>query len=188
MDNIPLAKGGRDSGEAADWGRRTIVTLALTVLTSSQGLLIAASKAKHVRYDYSVTSANCTVNDLAARPDTHHRRPRSSLGPAIPDGALMHLLKCAGGVCEVPHVTCCADARVEQGRSDRRQPADHVVVGALGVPDPSRALPHQEFDAGMLHPLIRAAARLLSSPWPKGPARMRSTSFSCTSTRPATRS
>ena len=82
VDNIPLAKGGRDSGEAADWGRRTIVTLALTVLTSSQGLLIAASKAKHVRYDYSVTSANCTVNDLAARPDTHHRRPRSSIDPA----------------------------------------------------------------------------------------------------------
>ena len=26
-----------------------------------QGLLIAASKAKDVKYDYSVTSANCTV-------------------------------------------------------------------------------------------------------------------------------
>lgn len=45
----------------ADWGRRTAVTLALTFLTSSQGLLIAASKSKHVKYDYSVTSANCTV-------------------------------------------------------------------------------------------------------------------------------
>lgn len=47
--------------DSRDWGKRTIVTLALTVLTSSQGLLIAASKAKHVKYDYSVTSANCTV-------------------------------------------------------------------------------------------------------------------------------
>lgn len=44
-----------------DWGRKSIVTLALTILTSSQGLLIAASKAKDVKYDYSVTSANCTV-------------------------------------------------------------------------------------------------------------------------------
>ena len=35
--------------------------LALTVLTSSQGLLIAASKANGVKYDYAVTSANCTV-------------------------------------------------------------------------------------------------------------------------------
>jgi len=46
---------------AEDWGRKSIVTLALTILTSSQGLLIAASKAKDVKYDYSVTSANCTV-------------------------------------------------------------------------------------------------------------------------------
>lgn len=49
----------------ADWGRRTIVTLALTFLTSSQGLLIAASKSKHVKYDYSVTSANCTARSSA---------------------------------------------------------------------------------------------------------------------------
>jgi len=46
---------------AGDWGRKSVVVLALTVLTSSQGLLIAASKAKGVQYDYSVTSANCTV-------------------------------------------------------------------------------------------------------------------------------
>jgi|TARA_B110000977_G_scaffold26996_1_gene33880 UDP-sugar transporter A1/2/3 len=38
-----------------------MVTLALTVLTSSQGLLIAASKANGVEYSYAVTSANCTV-------------------------------------------------------------------------------------------------------------------------------
>ena len=44
-----------------DWGRKSVVTLALTVLTSSQGLLIAASKANGVKYDYAVTSANCTV-------------------------------------------------------------------------------------------------------------------------------
>lgn len=51
----------------ADWGRRTAVTLALTFLTSSQGLLIAASKSKHVKYDYSVTSANCTVREISRR-------------------------------------------------------------------------------------------------------------------------
>mmetsp|Transcript_12100 Transcript_12100/g.38304 ORF Transcript_12100/g.38304 Transcript_12100/m.38304 type:complete len:340 (+) Transcript_12100:60-1079(+) len=43
-----------------DWGRKTAVTLALTVLTSSQGILIAVSKTKGA-YDYSVTSANCMV-------------------------------------------------------------------------------------------------------------------------------
>ena len=43
------------------WGRQTLVTLALTVLTSSQGLLIAASKKNDVAYGYAVTSANCTV-------------------------------------------------------------------------------------------------------------------------------
>mmetsp|Transcript_39762 Transcript_39762/g.55213 ORF Transcript_39762/g.55213 Transcript_39762/m.55213 type:complete len:331 (-) Transcript_39762:158-1150(-) len=44
-----------------DWGRRTVVTLALTILTSSQGLLIAMSKANNIAYEYSYTSANCTV-------------------------------------------------------------------------------------------------------------------------------
>jgi len=48
-------------GSMDDWGRKSVVTLALTVLTSSQGLLIAASKANGVKYDYAVTSANCTV-------------------------------------------------------------------------------------------------------------------------------
>ena len=37
------------------------MTLALTVLTSSQGLLIAASKKNGISYGYAVTSANCTV-------------------------------------------------------------------------------------------------------------------------------
>lgn len=44
-----------------DWGKRTTVTLALTILTSSQGLLIAMSKANDIKYEYSYTSANCTV-------------------------------------------------------------------------------------------------------------------------------
>jgi len=46
---------------SSDWGRRSMVTLALTVLTSSQGLLIAMSKANNIKYEYSYTSANCTV-------------------------------------------------------------------------------------------------------------------------------
>merc|ERR1719261_2334637 len=54
--NLSSSSSGRD-----DWGRKSVVTLALTVLTSSQGLLIAASKANGVKYDYAVTSANCTV-------------------------------------------------------------------------------------------------------------------------------
>lgn len=54
----------RDEGKPSDdpgWGRQALVTLALTVLTSSQGLLIAASKKNGVSYGYAVTSANCTV-------------------------------------------------------------------------------------------------------------------------------
>lgn len=64
--------GGKPGGESTavetskdtntgGWGRQTLVTLALTVLTSSQGLLIAASKKNGVAYGYAVTSANCTV-------------------------------------------------------------------------------------------------------------------------------
>ena len=64
--------GGKPGGESpavetsqdtntGGWGRQTLVTLALTVLTSSQGLLIAASKKNGVAYGYAVTSANCTV-------------------------------------------------------------------------------------------------------------------------------
>lgn len=49
------------SAPAPDWGKRSTVTLALTVLTSSQGLLIAMSKANAIEYTYSYTSANCTV-------------------------------------------------------------------------------------------------------------------------------
>ena len=107
VSDSPLSK--REAlGEGADWGRRTAVTLALTILTSSQGLLIAASKAKHVRYDYSVTSANCTVcppcrairfslTTLVANisvsaaaagacgpPDDHSPRPCAALQPRVP--------------------------------------------------------------------------------------------------------
>merc|ERR1712205_284657 len=54
----------RDEDKPSDdhgWGRQALVTLALTVLTSSQGLLIAASKKNGISYGYAVTSANCTV-------------------------------------------------------------------------------------------------------------------------------
>ena len=54
--NLSSSSSGMD-----DWGRKSVSPLALTVLTSSQGLLIAASKANGVKYDYAVTSANCTV-------------------------------------------------------------------------------------------------------------------------------
>lgn len=50
-----------EEGNGSGWGRKTMVTLALTILTSSQGLLIAMSKANDIKYDYSYTSANCTV-------------------------------------------------------------------------------------------------------------------------------
>jgi len=50
-----------EEGNGSGWGRKSMVTLALTILTSSQGLLIAMSKANDIKYDYSYTSANCTV-------------------------------------------------------------------------------------------------------------------------------
>jgi hypothetical protein len=66
-DMLDVEKDGSAAGtsvETADtpqWGRKMYVTLALTILTSSQGLLIAMSKANDIKYDYSYTSANCTV-------------------------------------------------------------------------------------------------------------------------------
>lgn len=47
----------------SEWKRKSLVTFALTVLTSSQGILIAWSK-KAGGYDYSVTSANFLVELL----------------------------------------------------------------------------------------------------------------------------
>ena len=48
-------------GEVAqEFTRKTMVVIALTVLTSSQGLLIAVSK-QGGKFEYSVMSANCMV-------------------------------------------------------------------------------------------------------------------------------
>eukprot|EP00898_Chlorokybus_atmophyticus_P002962 jgi/Chlat1/3667/Chrsp24S03842 len=55
-----IEKDGGASMTIADWSRKSAVTLALTVLTSSQGILIAYSK-KAGKYDYSVTTANLCV-------------------------------------------------------------------------------------------------------------------------------
>lgn len=49
--------------EGSEWKRKSLVTIALTVLTSSQGILIAWSK-RAGKYDYSVTSANFLVETL----------------------------------------------------------------------------------------------------------------------------
>jgi hypothetical protein len=78
-----------EEGNGSGWGRKTMVTLALTILTSSQGLLIAMSKANDIKYDYSYTSANCTVEfvkcvisfvalsqvRLSASPSVHRSQP-----------------------------------------------------------------------------------------------------------------
>ncbi|PKI66517.1 hypothetical protein CRG98_013081 [Punica granatum] len=45
------------------WKRKSIVTLALTILTSSQSILIVWSK-RAGKYDYSVTTANFSVETL----------------------------------------------------------------------------------------------------------------------------
>ncbi|GLT87216.1 hypothetical protein SLE2022_053120 [Rubroshorea leprosula] len=49
--------------ERSKWKRKTIVTLALTVLTSSQAVLIVWSK-RAGKYEYSVTTANFLVETL----------------------------------------------------------------------------------------------------------------------------
>lgn len=49
--------------KGSEWKRKSLVTIALTVLTSSQGILIAWSK-RAGKYDYSVTSANFLVETL----------------------------------------------------------------------------------------------------------------------------
>ena len=45
---------------AQEFTRKTMVVIALTILTSSQGLLIAVSK-QGGKFEYSVMSANCMV-------------------------------------------------------------------------------------------------------------------------------
>ncbi|XP_057863922.2 CMP-sialic acid transporter 4 isoform X4 [Cryptomeria japonica] len=49
--------------EGSEWKRKSLVTIALTVLTSSQGILIAWSK-RAGKYDYSITTANFLVETL----------------------------------------------------------------------------------------------------------------------------
>ncbi|KAK9176342.1 hypothetical protein WN944_028358 [Citrus x changshan-huyou] len=51
------------SSELANWKRKSVVTLALTVLTSSQAILIVWSK-RAGKYEYSVTTANFLVETL----------------------------------------------------------------------------------------------------------------------------
>ncbi|KAL6494881.1 CMP-sialic acid transporter 2 [Orobanche gracilis] len=57
-----IALGG-SSVDRSKWRRKSIVTLALTVLTSSQAILIVWSK-RAGRYEYSVTTANFLVEAL----------------------------------------------------------------------------------------------------------------------------
>ncbi|KAL3516070.1 hypothetical protein ACH5RR_022972 [Cinchona calisaya] len=54
---------GPSSSELSKWKRKSIVTLALTVLTSSQAILIVWSK-RAGKYEYSVTTANFLVEAL----------------------------------------------------------------------------------------------------------------------------
>ncbi|MCO5599148.1 hypothetical protein L7F22_053248 [Adiantum nelumboides] len=61
---MPLVSSGKDLNTSGpEWKRKSLVTFALTILTSSQGILIAWSK-RAGGYDYSVTSANFMVEVL----------------------------------------------------------------------------------------------------------------------------
>uniref|UniRef100_A0A7N0UXX8 CMP-sialic acid transporter 4 n=1 Tax=Kalanchoe fedtschenkoi TaxID=63787 RepID=A0A7N0UXX8_KALFE len=62
---VPLINAGSlgGVGDRAQWKRKSVVTLALTVLTSSQAILIVWSK-RAGKYDYSVTTANFMVETL----------------------------------------------------------------------------------------------------------------------------
>ncbi|KAL0423001.1 UNVERIFIED_CONTAM: CMP-sialic acid transporter 4 [Sesamum latifolium] len=57
---VPL---GGSSGDRSKWKLKSVVTLALTVLTSSQAILIVWSK-RAGKYEYSVTTANFLVEAL----------------------------------------------------------------------------------------------------------------------------
>ncbi|KAF8013253.1 hypothetical protein BT93_I1186 [Corymbia citriodora subsp. variegata] len=59
----PLATLGVSSSDRSKWKRKSIVTLALTILTSSQAILIVWSK-RAGKYEYSVTTANFMVETL----------------------------------------------------------------------------------------------------------------------------
>ncbi|CAK9315411.1 unnamed protein product [Citrullus colocynthis] len=58
-----VAKLGANSFDRSKWQQKSIVTLALTVLTSSQAILIVWSK-RAGKYEYSVTTANFMVETL----------------------------------------------------------------------------------------------------------------------------
>ncbi|XP_074357976.1 CMP-sialic acid transporter 2-like isoform X1 [Apium graveolens] len=62
MDGI-LPKSDGKIGDKSKWKLKTVVTLALTFLTSSQAILIVWSK-RAGKYDYSVTTANFLVEAL----------------------------------------------------------------------------------------------------------------------------
>ncbi|KAF2290691.1 hypothetical protein GH714_015016 [Hevea brasiliensis] len=59
--NVATIGGG--SNDRSKWKRKTIVTFALTILTSSQAILIVWSK-RADKYEYSVTTANFLVETL----------------------------------------------------------------------------------------------------------------------------
>ncbi|OAY23860.1 CMP-sialic acid transporter 4 [Manihot esculenta] len=61
LSNVATLGGG--SSDRSKWKRKTIVTLALTILTSSQAILIVWSK-RAGKYEYSVTTANFLVETL----------------------------------------------------------------------------------------------------------------------------
>ncbi|TYK01042.1 CMP-sialic acid transporter 4 [Cucumis melo var. makuwa] len=58
-----VAKLGANAFDRSKWQQKSIVTLALTVLTSSQAILIVWSK-RAGKYEYSVTTANFMVETL----------------------------------------------------------------------------------------------------------------------------
>ncbi|CAA7016615.1 unnamed protein product [Microthlaspi erraticum] len=61
--NIAMATLGVGSTERTSWKRKGVVTMALTILTSSQAILIVWSK-RAGKYEYSVTTANFLVETL----------------------------------------------------------------------------------------------------------------------------
>uniref|UniRef100_A0A1J3GY93 CMP-sialic acid transporter 4 n=1 Tax=Noccaea caerulescens TaxID=107243 RepID=A0A1J3GY93_NOCCA len=61
--NIAMATLGAGSTERTSWKRKGVVTCALTILTSSQAILIVWSK-RAGKYEYSVTTANFLVETL----------------------------------------------------------------------------------------------------------------------------
>jgi hypothetical protein len=61
--NIAMATLGVGSSERINWKRKGVVTCALTILTSSQAILIVWSK-RAGKYEYSVTTANFLVETL----------------------------------------------------------------------------------------------------------------------------